>query len=104
MVILSWVVFPLLSPDFKSDPLGAGVTRTILLTLGLIWLFVFSMIIVRQEEGGLRWETVKRRLRLNTPRDPKGGEFRHRLWLWVVPALIGIVLIDVVLASTIDNF
>jgi hypothetical protein len=74
MGILSWIVFPALSPDFESDPLEAGVTRVVLLTLGLIWLFVLSMIIVRQEEGDLRWATVKRRLRLNTPRDPKTGE------------------------------
>jgi membrane protease YdiL (CAAX protease family) len=103
MAILGWIVFPLMSPDFESDPLGSGVTRVILLTLGLIWLFVLSMIIVRQEEGDLGWATVKRRLRLDTPRDPKTGEQRHRLWLWVVPALIGIALLDVVLASTISN-
>ena len=40
MGILSWIVFPALSPDFGSDPLGAGVTRIVLLTFGLIWLFV----------------------------------------------------------------
>src|SRR5512144_726729 len=74
MGILSWVVFPALSPDIKADPLGAGVTRIALLTLGLIWIFVLSMLIVRQEEGDLRWATVKRRLRLIAPQDPKTGE------------------------------
>ena len=83
MGILSWIVVPLVAPDFESDPFGAGVTRLALLTLGLIWLFVLSMIIVRQEEGDLRWATVKRRLRLNTPREPTTGEPRARLWLWV---------------------
>jgi membrane protease YdiL (CAAX protease family) len=103
MAILSWVVFPLVAPNFESDPLGSGVTRIVLLTLGLIWLFVLSMIIVRQEEGNLRWATVKKRLRLNSPRDPKTGEQRRRLWLWLVPALVGIVLVDVLLASRIDD-
>src|SRR3990172_8950551 len=79
MAILSWIVFPALSPDFNSDPLGAGVTRIVLLMIGLIWLFVLSMIIVRQEEGDLRWETVKRRLHLTTPRDPGTGETRRGL-------------------------
>ena len=51
MGILSWIIFPAVSPDFNSDPLGAGVTRFVLLLIGLIWLFVLSMIIVRQEEG-----------------------------------------------------
>ena len=80
MGIPSWVVFPAVSPDAGSEPLAAGVTRIVLLTIGLIWLFVLSMIIVRQEEGDLRWATIKRRLRLNTPRDPKTGETRRRLW------------------------
>jgi hypothetical protein len=47
------------------------------------------MIILRQEERDLRWATVKRRLRLNTPRDPKTGETRRKLWLWVIRFLVG---------------
>ena len=92
MGVLSWIVFPALSPDFGSDPLRAGVTRIVLLTCGLIWLFVLSMIIVRHEEGDLRWATVKRRLRLNAPRDPRTGGARRRLWLWIIPFLIASVL------------
>ena len=103
MAILSWIIFPLMASDFESDPLGSSVTRVILLTVGLIWLFVLSLIIVRQEEGNVGWTTIKRRLRLNTPRDPKSGEQRQRLWLWVIPTLIGIILLDIVLASTIDD-
>lgn len=104
MWILSWIVFPALSPDYRSDPLGAGVTRLVLLMIGLMWLFVLSMIIVRQEEGDLRWETIKRRLRLNTPRDPKTGESRRRLWLWVIPFLIAITLWELALTSYVDGF
>jgi hypothetical protein len=62
MGILSWIIFPAVSPDFNSDPLGAGVTRFVLLLIGF----------------------------LNTPRDPKTGETRRKLWLWVIPFLIGI--------------
>jgi membrane protease YdiL (CAAX protease family) len=103
MGILSWIVFPAVSPDFNSDPLGAGVTRIVLLTIGLIWLFVLSMIIVRKEEGNLRWTTVKRRLRLNTPRDPKTGETRRRLWLWVIPFVIAIVVWEMALKSYVSE-
>jgi membrane protease YdiL (CAAX protease family) len=55
----------------------------------MIWLFVLSMIIVWREEGDLRWETIKRRLRLNAPQDPKTGKTRRRLWLWIIPFIIG---------------
>jgi membrane protease YdiL (CAAX protease family) len=103
MGILGWIVFSLVAPDFESDPLEFGVTRVVLLTLGLIWLFVLSMIIVRQEEGNLHWATVKRRLRLNTPREPATGQPRARLWLWVVPFLVAIVVVELALRSPIQS-
>lgn len=103
MGVLSWIAFPALSPDFSSDPLGAGVTRIGLLAIGLIWLFILSMIIVRQEEGNLRWATVKRRLRLGAPRDPKTGETRRRLWLWVILFVIAIVVWELALTSYVDG-
>ena len=103
MGVLSWIVFPAVSPNSSSDPLGAGVARLVLLTLGLIWLFVLSMILVRREEGDLRWATVKRRLRLDTPRDPKTGETRRRLWLWVIPFLIATVVWELALTSYVDG-
>ena len=103
MGILSWIIFPTLSPDFNSDPLGAGVTRIVLLTIGLIWLFVLSMIIVRQEEGDLRWTTVKRRLWLNAPRDPTTGETRRRLWLWAILFVIAIFVWEIALKSYVSE-
>jgi membrane protease YdiL (CAAX protease family) len=103
MGILGWIALPLLASDSGSDALGFGVTRLVLLTLGLVWLFVLSMIIVRREEGDLRWATVKRRLRLNTPRQPATGEPRARLWLWVVPFLVAVALVDIVLNTPLKN-
>jgi membrane protease YdiL (CAAX protease family) len=103
MGILGWIAFPLLAPGFESDPFGSGVTRVVLLTLGLIWLFVLSMIIVRREEGDLRWATVKRRLRLNAPREPATGQPRARLWLWVVPFLVAVAVVELVLNTPLEN-
>ena len=103
MGVLSWVVFPALSPDVSADPLGAGVTRIGLLTFGLVWLFVLSMIIVRQEEGDLRWATIKRRLRLNAPLDPTTGQTRRGIWLWVIPLIIAIVVWEIALRSYVDK-
>src|SRR5215207_8814576 len=103
MGVLGWIVFPLLAPDSELEPLGFGVTRLVLLTLGLVWLFVLSMIIVRREEGDLRWATIKRRLRLNTPRDPATGRPRARLWLWVVPFLVAVAVVELVLNTPLEN-
>jgi membrane protease YdiL (CAAX protease family) len=103
MGILSWIVFPLMALDFDSDPLAFGVTLLVLLALGLVWLFVLSMIIVRREEGDLRWATVKRRLRLNVPREPATGAPRARLFLWVVPFIVGVAVIEIVLNTPLEN-
>jgi membrane protease YdiL (CAAX protease family) len=103
MGILGWIVAPALAPDIESDPIGAIVTRVGVLTVGLIWLFILSMIIVYREEGDLRWTTIKRRLWLNTPRDPKTGVPRRKLWLWAIPFVILISLWELVLAPILDN-
>ena len=101
MGLLGWLVFPLLAPDPAADPLGAGVARVALLTLGLSWLFALSLLIVRREEGDLRWATVKRRLRLTPPRDPATGAPRARLWLWVVPFLLAVTVVQLPLSAPI---
>jgi uncharacterized protein len=100
---MGWIVAPLLASTFGLDPLESFGTRLGLLTLGLIWLFVLSMIIVRREEGDLRWATLKRRLRLNTPREPATGVPRATLWLWVVPFLVAVAVVELLLGSPLEN-
>ena len=103
MGILAYILAPALAPDIAEDPLGAGVTRIGLITLGLIWQFVLSMIIVCREEGNLRWVTVRRRLWLNTPRDPKTGEARRKLWLWLIPIIILLTVVSMMIGPFLDR-
>src|SRR5215208_3738038 len=103
MGVLGWIIFPLLALEFESDPLAFGVTLLVLLALGLVWLFVLSMIIVRREEGDLRWTTVKQRLRLNVPREPATGQPRARLFLWVVPFIVAVAVIELLLNTPLEN-
>ena len=49
--IMAWVVFPALTPDFKTDPIGAGMVRMGVFAVYLIWDFVLALIIVYSEEG-----------------------------------------------------
>jgi uncharacterized protein len=100
---MGWIVSPLLAFRFGLDSLGQFAMRLALITLGLIWLFVLSMIIVHREEGDLRWRTLKRRLRLNTPRDPTTGEPRARLWLWVLPFLVAVAVVEFVLYTPVES-
>jgi membrane protease YdiL (CAAX protease family) len=103
MGILGWVVSPRLAPTAGADLVRAGATRLALLTLGLVWQFILTLIIVRREEGNLRWATVRRRLRLTAPREPATGEPRPRLWLWVAPFLVAVALVDLVLSSPLEH-
>ena len=99
MGILGWIVFPALSPDVESDPIGAGVTRFVLITIGLVWLFTLS--IVRLEE-----ETCAGRSSADcgsTRRAIRSGETRRRLWMWVIPFLIAIVLWELALRAFVDE-
>jgi uncharacterized protein len=100
---MGWIVSPLLAFQFGLDSLGSFATRLALITLGLIWLVVLSMIIVRREEGDLRWTTVKRRLRLNTPRDPTTGQPRARLWLLVIPFFVAVAVVELVLYTPVES-
>jgi membrane protease YdiL (CAAX protease family) len=101
MAILGWVVHPALAT--KSGPLESGVIRLILMTVGLLWQFVLSMIIVYREEGNLRWATIRRRFWLNKPRDPKTGEPRGRLWLWLIPIIILLATFSLAIAPVLDR-
>ncbi len=93
MVILAYVVKPAIAPDFETDPIGVGKIKLGLLSVGLIWQFVLSLIIVYRERGNLHWATIRQRLWLNTPRDPKTGESRRKLWLWLIPFILLIFII-----------
>jgi hypothetical protein len=92
MGILGWIVAPAFAPDIRTNPIGAVLIRYGVLTLGLMWMFVLTLILVYREEGNVRWATLRLRLRLNTPRDPRSSEPRRRLWLWAIPLLVLVAL------------
>jgi membrane protease YdiL (CAAX protease family) len=86
--IFGLIIFPNVAPEWGIDPLGVGFVRMATITIALAWEFILALIVVRLEEGDLRWATLKRRTWLNTPLDPKTGEPRRKLWLWLIPLLL----------------
>jgi membrane protease YdiL (CAAX protease family) len=99
MALLAW-----LGPVAVGNRLDLGVgeenraafMRAGFITLGLIWQFVLAMLIVRREEGDLRWATIRQRCRLNAPRDPQTGQARRRLWWWLGPLVLGVGVLQFV--------
>jgi membrane protease YdiL (CAAX protease family) len=66
-----------------------------LLPLNAAWLTGLSLWIIRREEGNLRWETVRNRIWLDLPQDPKTEKPVTRLNFRILLSLIaaGIALI-----------
>jgi uncharacterized protein len=84
--LAAWLVAPLLEDSF-SGPGNVPLVKSLLLllTAGMIWQFVLVAILVRREQGTLRWPVVRDALWLRSPRSPKTGRVGGKLWLILIP-------------------
>jgi uncharacterized protein len=85
MALLAWVVGPAIIPHTSLHP---GLVHWMLMVVGMMWQFVVSLAVLRHELGSLHWPSLKRRIWLNLPRDPRTGKARKVLFLWVAPAVL----------------
>jgi membrane protease YdiL (CAAX protease family) len=99
MAVLAFVVGPAIIPHTSLHP---GLVHWILMVIGMAWQFVVSLLVLRHELGGLRWQAVKERIRLNGPRDPRTGRPRRVLLWWAVPA-IAANAVGGILAARLDT-
>jgi membrane protease YdiL (CAAX protease family) len=85
MAALSWIV----APAFAGD--GTPLARPLVLSLtaGLIWQFVLAMGLVGYEQRSLRWSRLRDALWLRQPRSPRTGRVGGKLWLLVIPLIVG---------------
>jgi uncharacterized protein len=99
MALITWVVTPAVIP---YSPLHPGITYWLLTILGMAWQFVVSLAIVYRELGTLRWSAIRRRTWLQTPRHPRTGEPKRRLYAWLLPVLAFYGLVNLGLSSYLD--
>ena len=85
MGLLAFVAEPALAPRVVDLP--RGLLHWMLMVVGMAWQFVLSVLMLRCE-GPLDWASLRRRIRLNPPLDPRTGQVRPRLWWWVVAAVL----------------
>lgn len=84
MWLLAWIVYPAASQHLAVT--DAALLRMGLLTIGLAWQFVLSMIIAYQEKGSRAISLSKflaflrQRFWLNNPVSPRTGRKDNRLW------------------------
>lgn len=94
MPILSFVIGPAIAAQFD---LKVEIVRWMSIIVGMAWLFVLSMIVLRREIGTLRWSVIRKRMWYQTTRDPKTGEPKLKLLWWALPAALlnGIVVFTI---------
>ena len=95
MGLLSWVAAPLLADQLS----GSGrLARALIvaMTAGLVWQFALVMILVRREQGTLRWSVLRDALWLCAPRSPRSGRRGGRVWLAVVPLCLAFAVMQLV--------
>src|ERR1700754_4788426 len=84
MGLLAWVGAPLLAHAFHG-PTAFARALLLGLTAGLLWQFVLVLLLVRREQGTLRWSVVRKALWLQAPVSPRTGRRGGRLWWVLVP-------------------
>jgi membrane protease YdiL (CAAX protease family) len=84
MGLLAWVFAPWFA-DHLNGPSAFARSMITALTIGLAWQFVLVMLLVRREQGTLRWGVLREKLWLGAPTSPKSGRRGGRLWLMVLP-------------------
>jgi membrane protease YdiL (CAAX protease family) len=88
MGILAWIVTPALASAIG----GPGALQRALLisiTVGLVWQFVLTSILIYREQRTLRWSVIRQALWLRAPRSPKTGKRGGRMWLVLPPLVVG---------------
>jgi hypothetical protein len=77
MPILAFVIGPMLAPEGTWQQ---GVSIWLLLIGGMIWQFIVSVIILYRELDQLTWSTIKARIWLQAPQDPRTGKANYKLF------------------------
>ena len=85
MGLLAWVVFPALKDRVSMHP---GILLWILMIIGLMWEVILSLVILYRETGTLKLGAIRHRTWRQQPRDPKTGQPRAKLWLWLIPIIV----------------
>jgi uncharacterized protein len=87
MAVGSWVLAPRLAHSLGDMGLAKALILTF--TAGLIWQFVLTAMLVAREQHTLRWTVVRDALWLRAPTHPNTGRRGGKLWLVVVPLILG---------------
>ena len=98
MLVLVFYVAPFIAPHSDIHPFlwiwYAGIA-------GMAWQFVVSMWILYQELDQFTWPAIKERIWLNKPSDPNTGKKSYKLFWWLIPSFIFILVFEMSPGATI---
>jgi membrane protease YdiL (CAAX protease family) len=86
MGVLAWVFAPWFAGRL-GGPSPFSRSMITALTIGLAWQFVLVMLLVRREQGTLRWGVLREVLWLRAPTGPRTGRRGGRVWLVALPLI-----------------
>jgi membrane protease YdiL (CAAX protease family) len=68
------------------------LSRALILSLlaGMMWQFLLVLVLVRREQGSLRWPVLKEALWLRVPQSPRTGKRGGRLWWVLLPMVLAL--------------
>lgn len=98
MGVLSWIIAPALASGNGIESLVRPLIAC--MTVGLVWQFVLAMALVGYEQRSLRWSRIKEALWLRQPRSPKTGRVGGKVWLVVIPLMIGTAIEGIIALPT----
>lgn len=91
MPILAFLVAPMIP---KSSTAHAVLVVWYLMIAGMVWQFILSLILLHQECGLQNWHAIKARIWLQAPQDPRTGASNAKLFMWLLPAFLFYLLVE----------
>jgi membrane protease YdiL (CAAX protease family) len=100
--ILFWAGLPILE---KYTAVYVGYLVLIVLVIPYIWQIILALLVIKNDEGNLHWNTIKNRLWLKTTTDPRTGKENNVLWFWLIPFITLYALTQVLpMFQSINNW
>lgn len=85
MGILAYIITPIFIPILDIPPL---IIYWLSIIVGLIWQFVLSMFILKEEVQNFNLSSILKRTKYISPVNPKSGKSSYWLLLWVIPFIL----------------
>jgi membrane protease YdiL (CAAX protease family) len=85
MFIFRFLIMPYISEESFVNP---GIMYWSLMIIGMIWQFILSMIILKQELGKITWNKLRKRLWINHPIDRKSLKPKKLVYILTIPFIV----------------